>query len=235
MVIYLVKLRYSSGNILSPEVHKIGILALGSHLENHGVALPIDTDAKIASYLALHASLRTGAKFLGILYAATEYDYINHGKHVDVDELIQKNLIPILKTAKRCLNIESIVLVNGHGGNKAVISYLQKLENELKLKIIINNKIVEIEGPHAWSGEVSIGSFLKIVDESKINEHNDFGKYPEVGMVGFSEARKINTKIDQEANSVKTEELIVDKELGKSLLEIAIEDIIQDIQKFIKE
>ncbi|MDI6645354.1 MAG: creatinine amidohydrolase, partial [Methanobacteriaceae archaeon] len=69
----MVKLRYSAGNIISPEVHKIGVLAIGSHLENHGPCLPIDTDAKIASHLALQAALRTGAKFLGVLYAATEY------------------------------------------------------------------------------------------------------------------------------------------------------------------
>ncbi len=47
----MIKLRYSSGNIISPDVHKIGMLALGSHLENHGAALPMNTDSKIAAML----------------------------------------------------------------------------------------------------------------------------------------------------------------------------------------
>lgn len=88
----MVKLRYSSGKVLSGNVHKIGVLALGSHMENHGAALPIDTDSKIAAYLSLQVALRTGAKFLGILYAATEYDYVKHGKHMDVQDLVKKGL-----------------------------------------------------------------------------------------------------------------------------------------------
>ena len=63
----MVILRYESGNVISPKVHGIGILAIGSHLENHGAALPIDTDSKIAVYIGLQASLITGAKFLGVL------------------------------------------------------------------------------------------------------------------------------------------------------------------------
>ena len=42
----MVVLRYDSGNVISSKVHGIGILAVGSHLENHGAALPIDTDPK---------------------------------------------------------------------------------------------------------------------------------------------------------------------------------------------
>ena len=53
----MAKLRFFAGNIKNENVHKIGIIALGSHLENHGPALPIDTDAKIASYIAFNASL----------------------------------------------------------------------------------------------------------------------------------------------------------------------------------
>ena len=48
---YMAELRYRAGRIRDPGVHKIGIIALGSHLENHGPALPIDTDAKIGSQI----------------------------------------------------------------------------------------------------------------------------------------------------------------------------------------
>ena len=62
----MAELRYRAGNVKDPGVHKIGIIALGSHLENHGPALPIDTDAKIGAHIAFQASLETGAKFLNI-------------------------------------------------------------------------------------------------------------------------------------------------------------------------
>ena len=124
------ELRYSSGNVISPEVHEIGVLAVGSHLENHGAALPIDTDSKIAAYLALQASLISGAKFLGILHAATEYDYVKHGIHIDAQELAKDQLFNALASAKKYLNIKKVVLVNGHGGNIPLTDYIKDIEKE---------------------------------------------------------------------------------------------------------
>jgi 2-amino-5-formylamino-6-ribosylaminopyrimidin-4(3H)-one 5'-monophosphate deformylase len=227
------KLRYSSGNIISPNVHEIGVFAVGSHLENHGAALPVDTDSKIAAYLALQASLRSGAKFLGILYAATEYDYIKHGIHIDAEDLAKKRLLPTLKTAKKCLNLKKIVLVNGHGGNIPLLDHLEDIENELNIEIVFNNKIVEIEGPHAGTGELSMGSILGIADESKLDEHCNFKKYPEVGMVGFKEARDIDEGINKGAKTVENEGVCIDIELGNKMLETAVDDILKDIKSLL--
>lgn len=227
------KLRYSSGNVISPKVHEIGVLAIGSHLENHGSALPIDTDSKIAAHIALQASLKTGAKFLGILYAATEYEYIKHGIHIDAEELATNRLLPTLKAAKKCLKIKKVVIVNGHGGNIPLIDHLSDVEKKSALEIIFNNKIVEIEGPHAGTGELSIGSILGIVDESKLEKHCNFSKYPEVGMVGFRKARKIDEGINEGAKTVENEGVCIDIELGNKLLETGIEDVINNIYKLL--
>lgn len=227
------KLNYSSGNVISAKVHEIGILAVGSHLENHGAALPIDTDSKIASHLALQAALKSGAKFLGILYAATEYDYIKHGIHIDAEELAKRRLLPTLHSAKKCLNIKKVVLVNSHGGNLPLIDYIEEIENELDITITFNNKIVEIEGPHAGSGEISMGSILGILDETRLPEHCDFQKYPEVGMVGFEEARNIDEGINQGAKTVEDEGVCISIKLGNELIETAIKDIIEDINKLL--
>jgi 2-amino-5-formylamino-6-ribosylaminopyrimidin-4(3H)-one 5'-monophosphate deformylase len=229
------ELRYSSGNVISPEVHEIGVLAVGSHLENHGAALPIDTDSKIAAYLALQASLISGAKFLGILHAATEYDYVKHGIHIDAQKLAEDQLFTALSSAKKYLNIKKVVLVNGHGGNVPLMDHIGEIEKELKLRIVFNNKIVEIEGPHAGTGELSMGNILKIVDESKLQEHCDFKKYPEVGMVGLEEARDINEGINDGARTVEKEGVCIDMELGKQLLDIAVEDIIGDIKRLLND
>jgi 2-amino-5-formylamino-6-ribosylaminopyrimidin-4(3H)-one 5'-monophosphate deformylase len=231
----MVVLRYESGNVISSKVHGIGILAIGSHLENHGAALPIDTDAKIATYIGLQASLLTGAKFLGILYAATEYPHINHGVHLKPEDLVYKQLIPTLKSAKKCLNLDTIVLVNGHGGNLPIKEYLNDINEKTGLNIVFNNKIVEIEGPHAGTGEISIGALLGFLDVSKIKEHTDFDKYPEVGMVGFKKAREIDAGIDKGARQIEQLGVSVDMNLGETLLEAAIVDVINDVKKIVNE
>lgn len=229
----MAKLRYESGKVISPEVHRVGVLAIGSHLENHGAALPIDTDSKIASYIGLQASLITGAKFLGILYAATEYPYVDHGIHVEPKELVNKRLIPTLLSAKKCLNIKSVVLVNGHGGNLPVEQYIDDIQEKTDLKIVFNNKIVEIEGPHAGTGEVSIAALLGFLDESKLDSHCNFDKYPEVGMVGLKEARKKDSGINRGADEVETHGVCVDLKLGESLLETAIINVIRDVENIL--
>ncbi len=229
----MVELRYSSGNILSSDVHKIGVLALGSHLENHGAALPIDTDSKIAAYIALQASFRTGAAFLGILYAATEYSYVKHGVHLEPPELVERQLKPTLRTAKKCLKLEKIILINGHGGNVPIIGFLKDLEDYLELNISFNNCIVEIEGPHAGAGELSMGEFLGIMDNHRLKEHCDVEKYPEFCMIGLEEARKANEGIDRGAREAERENIRVDPELGKYLLEKAIEDVVKDIKRML--
>ncbi len=225
----MVELRYSSGKVVSEKVHKVGLLALGSHLENHGAALPIDTDSKIAAHLALQASLRTGAKFLGVLYAATEYSYLKHGIHMTPRDLVEERLKPTLKAAKNCLDLEMVVLVNGHGGNVPIKDYIPALEDELGLKIHFNNRIVEIEGPHAGTGELSIGAVLGIIDEDKLDEHCRFDKYPEVGMVGLEEAREKSQGIETGAREILEGGVCVDEELGQYLLETAIEDVVMDV------
>lgn len=220
---------------MSPQVHRVGILALGSHLENHGAALPIDTDAKIASYLALEASFRTGAKFMGVLYAATEFPYVPHGIHIDVEDLVEHRLKPTLKSAQKCLQIDKVLIVNGHGGNVPVKDYLKDLEDELDLRIQFNNKIVEIEGPHAGSGELSMGIILGIVDERKIKQHCNIDEYHEVGMVGFSEARAQDPGIDKGARQLEKEGVCVDPVLGHKLLDDALTSIERDVRTLLKE
>ena len=137
----MAELRYRAGKIKNPGVHKIGIIALGSHLENHGPALPIDTDAKIGAHIAFQASLESGAKFLGIIFPAYELDEIDHGVHVSLDEL-KGNVIKTLNSAKKYLDIEKIVIVNSHGGNIPLMTELYDIEDETGLTIIFNNKIL---------------------------------------------------------------------------------------------
>ncbi len=215
---------------MSLDLGKVGILALGSHEERHGAALPPDTDAKLASHVALEAAKRTGAKFLGTLYSSYELLYIDTGRHQTLEQVLEELRVK-LQTAKQMLGIEGVALVNAHGGNKPLRDCIQELEQETSLRVIFNNTIIELEGPHAATSELSMGAVIGITDVSKIAEHSDFGRYPEVGFVGLKEARRRYQWAEQQAQEVERVGVRVDKFLGEKLLECAIIDVMNDIRK----
>lgn len=228
-----IKLKYTSGNVISEDIHQIGIIALGSHRENHGTALPIDTDSKIAANVALNVATKTGATFLGIFYGATEYDFVKHGIHLKKDDLINNQIIPQLINAKELLGISKVIIVNGHGGNNLIINEINKISEKTGLKIIFNNSIIEKEGPHACTGELSMGKVLGFLDESRIKEHGNFIKNPEVGMVGLKSARENEPIIDQEAKFIEENGFKIDEKFGKQLLDNAEKKIINDIKSLL--
>ena len=228
----MVNLRLNAGNIRDEKVHEIGIIALGSHLENHGPALPIDTDAKIASYIALNSSIASGAKFLGVIYSAFELDSINHGIHNTLEE-VTNEIISKLKLAKKYLAIKKVIIVNAHGGNLPIFQLLDTMEEETGLDIILNNKIIENEGPHGGSGELSMGKYLGILNEDEVKNQTNLKKYGEVGLFKFSQARKDDPNIDKGAKEVEENGVYVDEVYGQQLLTLGINSCLFDIEKLI--
>jgi len=215
---------------VSLDVGKVGILALGSPEERHGAALPLDTDARLASHVASEVAKRTGARFIGAIHSAYEFPGIDTGRHQSLEQVLGE-LREALLNAKREFGISAAVLVNGHGGNKPLRERLSSLENELSIPIIFNNTLIKLEGPHAATGELSMGAAIGITDASKIAEHADFERHPEVGFVGLKEARKRYAWVEQQAQEVERVGLRIDKFLGEKLLEFAIIDVINDIRE----
>ena len=226
----MVNLRLNAGNVKNPNVHKIGIIALGSHLENHGPALPIDTDAKIASYIAFQAALESGAKYLGVIYPAHEIKEINHGIHVSLEDLTEE-IIKVLKSAKKHLGISSVIIVNGHGGNLPIVASLYDIEEQTDLLITLNSKIIESEGPHGGSGELSMGKVLGIIDESQVENQTDLSEYGEVGLYMFGQARKNDPNIEEGAIDIEENGVYVDEVYGNELLKLAINSVLLDVEK----
>ncbi|MBR3113224.1 MAG: 2-amino-5-formylamino-6-ribosylaminopyrimidin-4(3H)-one 5'-monophosphate deformylase [Methanobrevibacter sp.] len=228
----MAELRYRAGKIRDPGVHKIGIIALGSHLENHGPALPIDTDAKIGAHIAFQSSLKTGAKFLGIIFPAYELDTIDHGVHVSLDTL-KENVITTLNSAKKFLDIEKVVIVNAHGGNIPLMAELWDIEDETDMAIIFNNKVISSEGPHGGSGELSMAKVLGIINDDEVINQANVDEYEEVGLYGFKQARKDDPNIEEGARDVEENGVYVDEEYGERLFNLAINSVILDVEKLL--
>ena len=228
----MAELRYRAGNIKDPGVHKIGIIALGSHLENHGPALPIDTDAKIGAHIAFQSSLRSGAKFLGIIFPAYELDEIDHGIHVSLDAL-KENVIDTLNSAKEFLDIEKVIIVNAHGGNLPLMGELWEIEEKTDLIIVMNNKIITTEGPHGGSGELSMAKVLGIINENELEHQADVNKYIEVGLHGFKKARENDLNIEMGALDVEENGVYADEEYGQQLFNLAIATVLFDVEKLL--
>ncbi|WP_305513945.1 2-amino-5-formylamino-6-ribosylaminopyrimidin-4(3H)-one 5'-monophosphate deformylase [Methanobrevibacter sp. V14] len=224
----MAELRYRAGNITNPRVHKIGIIALGSHLENHGPALPIDTDAKIGAHIAFQSSLLTGAKFLGIIFPAYELDSIDHGVHVSLD-VLKKNVTATLNQAKEFLDIEKVVIVNAHGGNIPLIGELWDIEDKTGLTITFNNKVISSEGPHGGSGELSMAKVLGIVNEEEVINQANVNEYEEIGLYGFKKARHDDPNIDKGARDIEENGVYVDEEYGNRLFSLAINSVLLDV------
>ena len=206
------------------------MLALGSHEERHGAALPPDTDAKIASHVALEAARRTGVKFLGVIYRSYELPGIDTGHHHALEEVLEELRVALLQ-AKSALGIRAVVIVNGHGGNTPLRERLPAIEAELGVRLIFNNTIIDLEGPHAATEELSMGAAIGIADESKVAEHGNFSRYPEVGFVGLLEARKRYEWAESQAREVEAGGVRADRELGRRLLERAVMSVVNDVKK----
>ena len=228
----MAELRYRAGKIRDPGVHKIGIIALGSHLENHGPALPIDTDAKIAAHIAFQSSLETGAKFLGIIFPAYELDTIDHGVHVSLD-VLKDNVINTLNQAKKFLDIEKVVIVNAHGGNIPLVAELWDIEDQTGMSITFNNKVISSEGPHAGSGELSMAKVLGIVNENELENQDNVAEYEEVGLYGFKQAREDDPNIEEGARDIEENGVYIDEEYGHRLFNLAINAVIFDVEKLL--
>ena len=228
----MAELRYRAGNIRNPEVHKIGIIALGSHLENHGPALPIDTDAKIGAHIVFQSALQSGAKFLGIMYPAHELDTIDHGVHVSL-ETLKEEVVKTLINAKKFLDVEKVIIVNSHGGNIPLMHELWDIEDRTDMYVVFNNKVISSEGPHGGSGELSMAKVLGIVNEEELKNQSDVNKYEEIGLYGFKQARHDDPNIEAGARDVEENGVYIDEEYGKRLFDLAISSVLLDVEKLL--
>lgn len=205
---------------------RVGVIVLGSQEEKHGL-LPVDTDTKLAVYVSLKAASKTGAKLVGIINSASEFECIKHGLHHH-PSIVVNDLKAIMENVVERLGIKKFVIVNGHGGNTLIFKHVPQLEKMLNVRIFINNKIVELEEAHAATNECSMAVAADLIDSIQLEGQDNFKKYPEVGFIGMTVAHT-NPRIKELAYKTMEEGVIVDIEHGKTLLNKAINDVVDTI------
>lgn len=209
---------------------EIGIVSVGSHEEKHGPALPLDTDARIAEHIGRETAARTNAEFLGTLHSSHEFLDIDTGNHHPIEEVVQELREMTIKS--KDFGFEAILIVNAHGGNQKLENHLDNLEEELEVKLEMDSHICDIEGPHAGTGEISIGAVIGITDEAKIGEQNEIEKHPEIGFIGFENVREKHDWAEEHAQEIMDNGIEIDEELGKELIESAVSSAVKKIRKF---
>lgn len=209
----------------------VGVIALGSHQETHGSALPLDTDAQIAEYIAREVVRRTDSEFLGVMNSAYEFPEIDTGEHQPMGGLVEE----LRREAEeaRSRGFDGLVIVNAHGGNQDLVEHLEEVGRKTGLNLEMDSTVCQIEGPHAGTGELSVGSVIGITDESVLDEHADLEKNPEVGFVGFEEAREKYDWAEEHAQEVIENGVEVDEELGRELLEASISSAIEKVRDMV--
>ncbi len=212
---------------------QVGIIAIGSHEEDHGPALPPDTDARIAYHIGRKTAEKTSAEFLGTLNSSHEFLDIDTGNHQPLQEVLEE-LEQIIQKSKD-LGFEALLLVNAHGGNQKLEDHIKRLQKKTKIKLKMDSTICQIEGPHAGTGEVSVGAVLGMVDETKVDEQSNVEKYPEVGFAGFDHIREKYEWAEEHAQEILNEGVKIDEELGEKLLDSAVTSAVEKIRNFERE
>ncbi|MEM2618295.1 MAG: creatininase family protein, partial [Candidatus Hadarchaeales archaeon] len=184
-----------------------------------------DTDAKLASHVALQAALRTGAKFLGVIYSSHELPLIQTGVHQPAS-LVLREIRRRVKEARELLGVKGVVVVNGHGGNQPLA---KKLAGRKVAGVRMEWDSTLVKGAHAGTEEFSMACALGISDPSKLPEHSDFQKHPEVGFVGLERVLRKYKWAAGLAEETKRG-IRAEPELGSRLLRAAVESVCEKIR-----
>jgi len=72
---------------------------------------------------------------------------------------------------------------------------------------------------------------IGITDASKLAEHIDFTRYPEVGFVGLQEAQERYPWAKQHARDLGKVGIRADRFLGEKLIECAVADVVNNVHE----
>jgi creatinine amidohydrolase/Fe(II)-dependent formamide hydrolase-like protein len=175
------------------------IFSVGNANEAHGYALPRDIDSRQAKWIAINASNKAGARYVGHIPYSTDRVgdiAINWSpNYIPLDKFFEKS-IQFMKYHIDLLHdygiaFEKIVICNFHGGNIFPRRTVREMKKELGYKVKafgpfdldlnsadqekINYWLVKrgVKPGHADTTEHSIAAVLGLVDYQKLEIMND--------------------------------------------------------------
>ncbi len=185
--------------------NNILIFSLGNEYEGHGPALPKDTDSRIAKYVAERLAHESGQRYCAHIPFQT--DRVGECAKAwmplyipmqDFAKKVTKFINAYCEMVKDSVpHFKKIVIINGHGGNKGLESYLKPedfpvpvvikfsvsldldkivsfMETKLKMNISPKTKqeLLGLSIGHADDFEHSVAHAVGIVDEAKLTALN---------------------------------------------------------------
>ncbi len=228
----------------------IAIIPLGS-IEQHGPALPLDTDIYIAYEIAKKVAKKTAKDIKPIVIPPIYFGFSDH--HMDFPGTISiredtlANLIIDICKSLAYHGFKKIIILNGHGGNHAAIhAAMYKLKKETNIFVVfidifnivadIAKNIVQPPTYHADDYETSVIMALgQNVKKEKLVSEVAYTKIPKFIKIDFL-ASPPSVKVPVYLKEFTKSGVIGDptkasKEKGEKIVETIIERLVD----FLKE
>lgn len=223
---------------------KIVFIPFGSY-EQHGSLLPLNTD----TLLAKHICYLLNEKIVNSL-VLPEINYGMSKEHTELKNTISismKSMIDyimdILNSIANSMDIDIIVIINGHGGNQNTLRAICEqfnYDNEKTKSIAIHifpentrklaQKLFGTFGAHADSSEASVlAVFYDSIVEGKYSNLELGGKLGIKGALKFYSSKKLSN------NGIITysDDIIIDKKYGELLINSIVDEIYNEIKNMI--
>jgi len=228
----------------------IAIIPIGS-IEQHGPALPLDTDTCIAYMVAKKVAEKTAKDIKPIVTPPIYFGFSDHHMNfpgtISISEDTLSNLITDVCKSLAHHGFKKMVIINGHGGNHAAIHMaMYRLKKEMKIFIAlvdIFNIVADvakniIQSPiyHADDFETSIMMALEqnVRKEKLIKEvaNTKIPKFIKIDFLASPPSIKIPVYLKEFTESgIIGDPTKASKEKGEKILEAIIERLVD----FLKE
>jgi len=213
------------------------ILPVGSN-EQHGPQNPLGTDYLIAKAIAEETARRTGVLCLPVIPFGVSFHHRQFWGTIYISPRTFKNYVNDVCLALNYYGIRKIVIVNGHGGNLAV---LMELARELSEKMVLvsifqwwevaSKLLPDLFKPqergHAGAEETSMNLALHphIVDMDKAVDEEPRKHLTQTEGIALS----LDT-IDKTSSGVSGVSTTASAEKGKNIFEVAVNELVKHVE-----
>ena len=228
---------------IEPSDEVVALLPIGA-IEQHGLHLPVATDTIITEFVAtqVESYMHNDILLLPTMHFGNSIEHVGFKGNISIKNRAALEMYKDILESIESWGIKRLVLSNVHGGNISILqAIVEEWNREHKMKIKnhtvfssqLEKKAEELFGycdPHAGSVETSVLLAIKpsLLDSVKGKIRPVSSVY--TGSFSYFPLKKLNDEgvLNQE------ESIDINIEHGKTLLKIAVNDLIKTIQNISK-